>query len=207
MDFAKSERLAVFIDGPELRATVGGMGIDVDFKKVLNFFQGIAQLVKIQFYHIDREDEEEASLRPLTDWLDYNGYSTVACSGREPGSPGRRSNKNFLNVRMTVDALEIAPLVDHIVIFSGDAVLGPLVDALKWRGRRVSVVSTLQLRPPMIADELRRKADQFIDIADIIEFVAKDVVASPVVKKRRAKPQTRKADQAAGGMDPAAPDR
>jgi uncharacterized LabA/DUF88 family protein len=189
MDFAKSERLAVFIDGPELRATVGGMGIDVDFKKVLTFFQGIAQLVKIQFYHIDREDEEEASLKPLTDWLEYNGYSTVACAGCETGIAGRRSNKNFLNVRMTVDALEIAPLVDHIVLFSGDAVLSPLVEALKWRGRRVSVISTLQLRPPMIADELRRKADQFIDIADIVEHIAKDAPAG-ATKRRRSRAQS-----------------
>lgn len=194
MNFAKTERLAVFIDGPELRATVGGMGLDIDFKKILGFFQGIAHLVRIQFYHIDRDDEEEASLRPLTDWLEYNGYSTVACSGRENESSGRRSNKNFLNVRMAVDALEIAPLVDHIVLFSGDAVLSPLVDALKWRGRRVSVVSTLQLRPPMIADELRRKADQFIDIADIAEHVAKDM-GSVKPKKVRAQRAPRKSKQ------------
>lgn len=194
MNFAKTERLAVFIDGPELRATVGGMGLDIDFKKILGFFQGIAHLVRIQFYHIDRDDEEEASLRPLTDWLEYNGYSTVACSGRENESSGRRSNKNFLNVRMAVDALEIAPLVDHIVLFSGDAVLSPLVDALKWRGRRVSVVSTLQLRPPMIADELRRKADQFIDIADIAEHVAKDM-GSVKPKKVRAQRAPSKSKQ------------
>lgn len=186
MDFCKTERVAVFIDGPELRATVGGIGIDVDFKKVLTLFQDIAQLVRIVFYHIDREDDDH-SLRPLTDWLDYNGFHTVACSGRENDSAGRRGNKNFLNVRLTVDALQLADAVDHVVIFSGDAVLGPLVDCLKWRGKRVSIVSTLQLRPPMIADELRRKADQFVDIADIIELVAKDMPALTVVKRKRAR--------------------
>lgn len=182
MVFAKTERLAVLIDGPDLRATAGGIGIDIDFKKVLSFFQDVSQLVRIQFYHIDRDDEEEASLRPLTDWLDYNGFSTIACSGRDTEAVGRRSNKNFLNVRMAVDALELASVVDHLVIFSGDAVLGPLVDALKWRGKRVSIISTLQLRPPMIADDLRRRADQFIDIADMIEHVAKD---APTPAKRR----------------------
>lgn len=201
MEFVKNERLAVFIDGPELRATVGGIGIDVDFKKLLAFFQGVAQLVHIQFYYIDREDEDEGTLRPLTDWLEYNGYSTIACSGRETESVGRRSNKGFLNVRLAVDALEMAATVDHVVIFSGDAVLGPLVDALKWRGRRVSIVSTLQLRPPMIADELRRKADQFIDIADIVEHVAKTDVTAPV-KRRRVRattPATRSKQQTVGG--------
>lgn len=190
MVFAKTERLAVLIDGPELRATAGGIGIDIDFKKVLSFFQDVSQLVRIQFYHIDREEEDEASLRPLTDWLEYNGFSTVACSGRDTEAVGRRSNKNFLNVRMAVDALELASVVDHLVIFSGDAVLGPLVDALKWRGKRVSIISTLQLRPPMIADDLRRRADQFIDIADMIEYVAKDMAAP--AKRRKARSTTAK---------------
>jgi uncharacterized LabA/DUF88 family protein len=183
MVFAKTERLAVLIDGPELRAAAGGIGIDIDFKRVLSFFQDVAHLVRIKFYHIDRDDEDETSLRPLTDWLEYNGFSTVACSGREVETAGRRSNKNFLNVRLTVDALELASVVDHVVVFSGDAVLAPLVDALKWRGKRVSIISTLQLRPPQVADDLRRKADQFIDIADLIEYVAKDPAAA--TKKRR----------------------
>lgn len=196
MVFAKTERLAVLIDGPDLRATAGGIGIDIDFKKVLAFFQDAAQLIRIQFYHIDRDDDEdEAPSRPLTDWLDYNGFSTVACSGRESESVGRRSNKNFLNVRLAVDALELSQTVDHVVIFSGDAVLGPLVDALKWRGKRVSIVSTLQLRPPMIADELRRRADQFIDIADMIQHVAKD---KPASARRRAVPRAMAAKSSFG---------
>ena len=185
MDFAKSERVAVLIDSPELRATLGGMGIDIDFKKLLSLFQSVAHLVRIAFYHIDREDGETSSMRPLIDWLDYNGYQTIGCSGRE-ADVGRRSNKNFLNVRLAVDALELANGVDHVVVFSGDAVLGPVVDALKWRGKRVSIVSTLQLRPPMVADELRRKADQFIDIADFIEHIALDHSVT-VVKRRRSR--------------------
>lgn len=177
MEFSTSERIAVFIDGAELRAAVGGIGIDVDFKKLRALFEGVAKLGGMLFYHIDREDDEEDTLRPLIDWLDYNGYRTVACSGRETDAISRRGNKGFVNVRLTVDALEMAAGVDHIVIFSGDAVLGPLVDALKWRGKRVSIVSTLQLRPPLVADNLRRRADQFIDLADIIEHIAKDHVS------------------------------
>lgn len=185
MDFSTSERIAVFIDGAELRAAVGGIGIDVDFKRLRALFEGVAQLAGILFYHIDRDDEDEHTLRPLIDWLDYNGYRTVACAGRETDAGSRRGNKGFLNVRLAVDALDMASGVDHVVIFSGDAVLGPVVDALKWRGKRVSIVSTLQLRPPMIADTLRRKADQFIDIADIIQHIAKDQV--PVARQRTAR--------------------
>ncbi len=190
MDFARSERIAVLIDGPELRAAVGGIGIDVDFKKLLKFFEGVSRVIQASFYYIERDDEEEHWLRPLIDWLDYNGFRTVACSGRESDGVGRRSNKNFLNVRLAVDALDTAAGVDHVVIFSGDAVLGPLVDCLKRYGKRVSIVSTLQMRPPMIADDLRRKADQFIDLSDIIEHIAKDRPMTVVTKRRRAPAKT-----------------
>lgn len=192
--FSNAERLAVFIDGSDFRLTAGGLGIDVDFKKLIAYFRDSAHLVRAHFYFVDRDDEDGISLRPLTDWLDYNGYTTIACSGSDsdPESPGRRRNKNFLNVQLTVDVLEIAPVVDHVVIFTGDAVLAPLVDALKWRGRRVSIISTLQLRPPMVADGLRRRADQFIDIADIVQHVAKEspavAIKEPVAAKRARRP-------------------
>lgn len=189
MHFRPDERIAVFIDGSELRATAGGMGIDVDFKKLLAYFRTCGRLVRAQFYFVDRDDDED-SLRPLTDWLVYNGYTTVPCAGRDDQDmPGRRRNKGFLNVRLTVDALETADRIDHAVIFSGDNVLGPLIDALKWRGRRVSIVSTLQLRPPMIADDLRRRADQFIDLADIIQHIAKEPQVAVVRRRTRHVPQ------------------
>lgn len=190
MYFTPRERVAVFIDGSELRATMTGMDIDVDFKKLRDYFQQSCQLVRAVFYFIER-DADDASLHPLSDWLDYNGYTTVACSGLDDGGDQtvRRRNKNFLNVRLTVDALEISPAVDHIVIFSGDSVLGPLVDALKWRGRRVSIISTLLLKPPMVADDLRRRADQFIDLADIAPALARPApnTTQPIRLKSRAK--------------------
>jgi uncharacterized LabA/DUF88 family protein len=197
MYFRHSERVAVLIDGAELRATAGGIGIDIDFRKLLALFRDSSQLARAIFYFVDRDDgDESTSLKPLTDWLSYQGYKTVACQGRDEPEPGvRRRNKNFLNVRLAVDALEMAAHVDHVVIFSGDNVLCPVVDALKWRGVRVSIVSTLQLRPPMVADELRRHADQFIDLADIVESIAKDVPVEervagvdgiiPLAKRRR----------------------
>lgn len=188
MDIHTAERLAVFIDGPELRGAVAGIGIDVDFKKIHRLFEQAGQLLRITFYHIEREDDEDHSMRPLTDWLEYNGYTTVACQGREGEAAARRGNKNFLNVRLAVDALGLAEHVDHIVIFSGDAVLGPLVDALKLRGCRVSIFSTVKSRPLMIADDLRRRADQFVDLAHVLKDIAKDQPPEKA-KVRRTQPE------------------
>ncbi len=196
MYFDKSERLAVFIDGPELRGAMGALGVDVDFKKIYHLFERAGHLLRVTFYHIEREDDEQHSMRPLIDWLEYNGFSTVACQGREGDSPARRGNKNFLNVRLAVDALVMAEQVDHIVIFSGDAVLGPLIDALKWRGCRVSIFSTLRARPPMIADDLRRKADQLVDLADILDEITKDRAYDPPRGKRSSAKSVRSKDSA-----------
>ena len=80
---------------------------------------------------------------------------------------GRRKIKGNMDIELTVDAMRLVENLDHIVLFSGDGDFRSLVAALQQMGKRVSVVSTLQTQPPMVADELRRQADQFIDIADL----------------------------------------
>jgi uncharacterized LabA/DUF88 family protein len=72
-----------------------------------------------------------------------------------------------MDIELAVDAMELAEHLDHIVLFSGDGDFRTLVEALQHKGKRVSVVSTLTTQPPMVADELRRQADQFIDLADL----------------------------------------
>jgi uncharacterized LabA/DUF88 family protein len=70
--------------------------------------------------------------------------------------------------------MELAPHVDHIVIFSGDGDFRPLIESLQRQGVRVSVVSTIRSQPPMIADELRRQADNFIELDGL-----RDVIGRP----------------------------
>jgi uncharacterized LabA/DUF88 family protein len=121
------------------------------------------------------EDQEYSSIRPLIDWLDYNGYRVVTKPTKEfVDSTGRRKVKGNMDIELAIDALELAPFIDHAVIFSGDGDFRSLVEALQRRGVLVSVVSTITSQPPMVADELRRQCDAFIDIAHIVDRIGRD---------------------------------
>ena len=89
-------------------------------------------------------------------------------------SQGRRKVKGNMDIELTVNAMELAPHVDHIVLFSGDGDFRPLIESLQRQGVRVSVVSTIRSNPPMIADELRRQADNFIELDGL-----RDVIGRP----------------------------
>jgi uncharacterized LabA/DUF88 family protein len=110
----------------------------------------------------------------LLDWLSYNGFELVTKPAKEyTDSEGRRKIKGDMDINLCVDALELAPRVDHIVLFSGDGDFRPLVERLQRQGVRVTVVSSLRSHPPMIADELRRQTDNFIELDDLRDIVGR----------------------------------
>jgi uncharacterized LabA/DUF88 family protein len=80
--------------------------------------------------------------------------------------------------------MELAGHIDHMVLFSGDGDFRPLVEAVQRRGARVSVVSTTSTQPPMIADELRRQADQFVDIVELQPKISRDPTERPARETR-----------------------
>ncbi len=185
MHFYNNERIALFIDGANLYATSKALGFDIDYKRLLQYFRQRAQLVRALYYTALAEDQEYSSIRPLIDWLDYNGYTMVTKPIKEfTDSTGRRKIKGNMDIELAVDAMRLADTLDHIVLFSGDGDFRSLVGALQQRGKRVSVVSTLQTQPPMIADELRRQADQFIDLADLETVICRDPAQRPVREPR-----------------------
>lgn len=169
------ERIALFIDGANLYATSKTLGFDIDYRKMLKEFQGRGYLVRAFYYTALIEDQEYSSIRPLIDWLDYNGYTVVTKPTKEfVDSTGRRKVKGNMDIELAVDAMELADHLDHMVLFSGDGDFRSLVEAMQRRGVRVSVVSTIQTQPPMVADELRRQADEFIDLATLQLKVGRD---------------------------------
>ena len=175
MDFYPNERIALFIDGANLYATAKSLAFDIDYKRLLALFRTKGQLVRALYYTALIEDQEYSSIRPLVDWLDYNGYTMVTKPTKEfVDAMGRRKIKGNMDIELAVDAMELADHLDHIVLFSGDGDFRSLVEALQHKGKRVSVVSTLATTPPMVADELRRQADQFIDLANLQNEIGRD---------------------------------
>jgi uncharacterized LabA/DUF88 family protein len=168
------ERLAVFIDGANLFAASRNLGFDVDYKNLLAYFRERSYLVRAYYYTALLETEEYSPLRPLVDWLDYNGYTVVTKPAKEfTDATGRRRVKGSVDIEMAVDALDLTPHLDHAVIFSGDSDLRRLVESVQRRGVRVTVISTIRTQPAMIADDLRRQADAFLDLADLAEHVTR----------------------------------
>jgi len=168
----KDEKIALFIDGYNLYATVKALGFDIDYKRLLLEFKSRGYLVRAFYYTAVIEDQEYSSIRPLIDWLDYNGYTVVTKATKEfVDQTGRRKIKGNMEIEIAVDAMEIAPHIDQMVLFSGDGNFRSLVEAVQRRGVRVVVVSTMS----MVADELRRQADQFIDIEDLQSKIGRDV--------------------------------
>ena len=172
---AKIEKIALFIDGANLHATAKSLGFEIDYKRLLSEFQLRGYLLRALYYTAVIEDHEYPSIRPLIDWLDYNGYTVVTKVAKElVDQTGRRKIKGNMEVELAVDAMEIAPHIDQMVLFSGDGDFHSLVEAVQRRGVRVVVVSTSSTQPPMVAQELRRQADEFIDIIGLQSKIGRD---------------------------------
>jgi uncharacterized LabA/DUF88 family protein len=168
MLFYPEERIALFIDGANLYAAARALAFDIDYKRLLQLFGAKARLIRAFYYTALIEDQEYSPLRPLVDWLDYNGYTMVTKPTKEfTDAMGRRKLKGNMDIELAIDVMEMASSLDHIVLFSGDGDFRRLVEAVQRKGVRVSVVSTIRSAPPMIADELRRQADVFIELQEL----------------------------------------
>jgi uncharacterized LabA/DUF88 family protein len=174
-EMADQDRIALFIDGANLYATAKSLGFDIDYKRLLKEFQNRGRLIRAFYYTALIEDQEYSSIRPLIDWLDYNGYAVVTKPTKEfVDSLGRRKVKGNMDIELAVDAMEMAEHIEHMVLFSGDGDFRSLVEAVQRKGVKVSVISTITTQPPMIADELRRQADEFIDLIHLVGRIGRD---------------------------------
>ncbi len=168
MNLHPSDRTALFIDGANLYSAARALNIELDFRKTLEWFRDRTRLTRAYYYTAVTEGEEFSPIKPLVDWLGYNGFSVVTKPvKRFTDADGHRRIKGNMDIEIAVDMLELAPHLDHAVLFSGDGDFRRLVQAVQGKGVRVSVVSTLKSQPPMASDDLRRQADEFIDLADV----------------------------------------
>jgi uncharacterized LabA/DUF88 family protein len=186
MNFYPNEKIALFIDGSNLYAAAKGLGFDIDYKNLLELFNDSGKLIRAFYYTAIMEDQDYSPIRPLVDWLDYNGYTMITKPAKSfTDANGRRKIKGNMDIELAVDMLEMADRLDHAVLFSGDGDFRSLVEAVQRKGTRVTVVSTFRSSPPMVADELRRQADHFIELQDI----------APKIARKSARPDTARAER------------
>lgn len=169
------EKIALFIDGSNLYAAARALGFDIDYRKLLDFFSKKGRLIRAFYYTALIEGQEFSPIRPLVDWLDYNGFTMVTKPTKEfTDAQGRRKIKGNMDIELAVDLMEISEHIDHAILFSGDGDFRSLVEAVQRKGVRVTVVSTVHSQPPMVADELRRQADHFSDLKDLCKEIARE---------------------------------
>ena len=170
-----SNKIALFIDGANLYATTKGLGFDIDYKRLLKEFQSRGYLMRAFYYTALIEDQDYSPIRPLVDWLDYNGYTMVTKPTKEfTDAMGRRRIKGNMDIELAIDMLEMAQHIDHAILFSGDGDFRRLVEAVQRRGVRVSVVSTIRSTPPMASDDLRRQADSFVELQELAPSIMRN---------------------------------
>ena len=187
MVFYPQERIALFIDGSNLYAAARALNFDIDYKRLLELFASKGHMIRAFYYTALIEDQEYSPIRPLIDWLDYNGYAMVTKPTKEfTDASGRRKIKGNMDIELAIDVMEMAEHLDHVVLFSGDGDFRRLVEAVQRRGVRVTVVSTIRSQPPMVADELRRQADNFVELVDLQPSIARVLTNRDVNREDRS---------------------
>ena len=169
------ERTALFIDGANLYSAAKAINFEMDYRKLLDAFRAHGRLIRANYYTALFEENDFSPIRPLVDWLDYNGFKVITKPARAyMDADGRRRIKGDMDVDIAVDMLEAAAYCDHVFLFSGDSDFLSVVDALQRKGVRVSIISTIRSQPPMMGDDLRRQADHFLDLADLGALIGRE---------------------------------
>ncbi len=172
--FYKDEKLALFIDGANLYSAARGLQLEIDFRRLMEEFRKKGRLLRANYYTTILETDEHNPIRPLVDWLSYNGFNTVVKNAREyTDREGRKRVRGNMDVEMAVDMIELADHLDHVVLFSGNGDFRRAIEVVKAKGVRVTVISTVKSQPPMIGDDLRREADVFIDLDEMAGLIAR----------------------------------
>jgi uncharacterized LabA/DUF88 family protein len=176
MGLDPDDRTAVFIDGANLYKTAKTLGFDIDYRSLLARLKRETRLVRASYYTAMQEDRdsEHSPLRPLVDWLDYNGFTMVTKPAREfIGQDGRKRYRGSTDIELAVDMVLMAEKLDCIVLFTGNGDFKHAVAEAQSQGCRVICVSTVKTQPPMVSDEIRRQADQFVDLTDLEDVIAR----------------------------------
>lgn len=165
---ALSNKTAVLIDGANLFATAKNLGFDIDFKLLKSKLEEKYNVHRIYYYTaLVEQDGEKILLKPLVDWLTYNGFMLITKSARVMiNREGVKKIKGNMDVEIAVDAMNIAnlPGMTDIVFFTGDGDFRYLVEDIQRKGVKVTIFSSIITNTAMIADNLRKQCDEFIEL-------------------------------------------
>jgi uncharacterized LabA/DUF88 family protein len=193
MDFYTHERTALFIDGVDTISACRALGFNIDFKKLLGLFIAKTRLLRATYYTLAGDEPDDTTTRSLIDWLAYNGYAVVSKPERAIGSGGiRRGTANSIAVDIAVDAIRLSADLDHAVLFSGQGDFRYLLASLQKGGCRVSVVSSRKAAECAVSDDLRRQADQFIELADLQNEISLETMNRGLVVESRRRREPKK---------------
>ncbi|MEM9234094.1 MAG: NYN domain-containing protein [Pseudomonadota bacterium] len=176
MGLDPDDRTAIFIDGANLYKTARNLGFDIDYKRLLQKTRTETRLVRAYYYTAMQEDRDQdySPLRPLVDWLDYNGFHLKTKIAREYiDAQGRKRYRGSVDIELAVDMVMMAQKLDCIVLFTGNGDFRHAISKVQELGCRVVCVSTTATQPPMASDEVRRQADQFVDLTDLEDVIAR----------------------------------
>jgi len=175
LPFYNEEKTAVFIDGSNLYVAAKALEFDIDYRLLHQWLASHGRLARVFYYTAVSDDQDYSPIKPLVDWLDYNGYTMVTKPTREYTDPqGRKKVKGNMDIELAIDMMQMAEHVDHIILFSGDGDFRRLIEAVQRKGVRVTIVSTLKTSPSMASDELRRQADFFLDLDDLAPEIMRE---------------------------------
>lgn len=199
LNLRANEKTAILIDGANLYKAARNLGFDIDYKRLLAIAQEQSQLVRAYYFTAMQEDRDQdySPLRPLVDWLDYNGYTMITKLARNyTDAQGKKRFRGSIDVELTVEMMSLSDRLDHIVLFTGNGDFRRVVEAVQARAVRVTVVSTMKSSPPMASDELRRQADSFLELTTLEKQIGRSGGGAP-----RAQRDDGPADGAADDFD------
>lgn len=174
--FYTTDKIALLIDGIHVHGVKRDLEFDIDYKKLMTEFARRGRLARASYFTTILEDTKEyCPMRPLIDWLGFNGFALRTKPARVfYDESGNKRVKRSMLVEIAMEAMELADHVDHIVIFSGDGDLRAAVEAVQRKGVRVSICSSINSGSQTVSDDLRRQADNFIEMKDLQKAIQRD---------------------------------
>ena len=139
----------------------------MDYQKLYNYFKKETNLIGIRHYCPRLEDERQDKfftvLKHIGIKLITKPLKVITLADRLRGDI-RKAN---FDVEIALDARELMPNYDTLVLFSGDSDFDYLIRFLRQKGKKVVVISTKY----HVAKELIASCNKYIDLKKLRKYI------------------------------------